>query len=132
MMADRPGRSEGPLVEVRALVDSGAYRSSFPLQVAGDLGIEQRELVEDQAGGVGVGSHFRVWTTPVPIRAGVALFEAASDGTRQPWGPGFTLTPAFIEHDAFLLGRADFFRAFTVTFEETPEGPVFHLDTLDS
>ena len=102
------------------------------MQVAGDLGIEQHELVEDPAGGVGVGSHFRVWTTPVPIQAGIALFEPASDGTRQPWGPGFALTPAFIEHDAFLLGRADFFRAFTVTFEETAEGPVFHLDPPDS
>jgi len=128
MVADRPGRREDPLVEVPALVDSGAYRSSFPLRIAHDLGIEQHELVEDPAGGVGVGSHFRVWTTPVPIRAGIALFESASDGTRQPWGPGFTLTPAFIEHEAFLLGRADFFRAFTVMFEETPVGPVFHIE----
>lgn len=132
MVADRPGPPEGRLVELPALVDSGAYRSSFPLQIAHALGIEQHELVEDPAGGAGVGSHFRVWTTPVPIRAGIALFESASDGTRQPWGPGFTLAPAFIEHDVFLLGRADFFRAFKLTFEEAPAGPVFYVDTPDS
>lgn len=85
--------------------------------------------MEDPSGGIGVGSRFRVWTTTVPIRGGIAFFENDPAGNARPWGPGFTLSPAFAEHDAFLLGRGDFFRAFTVTFEETEAGPVFHLDT---
>jgi hypothetical protein len=36
------------------------------------------------------------------------------------WGPVFRLNPAFAEVDAFLWGWADFFRRFTITFEEGP------------
>jgi hypothetical protein len=128
MVVDRPGAQQPPPVSVIALVDSGAYRSSFPLQIATDLGIQPNELVEDPQGGEGVGSHFRVWTTTVPIRAGIAFFEPAPDGTDQPWGAGFTLSPAFTEHNSFLLGRADFFAALAVTFENTATGPIFHVD----
>lgn len=128
MVTERPGEPRGPLVQVLAVVDSGAYRTSLPLQIAIDLGIQQHELTEDPAGGIGVGSHFRLWTTNVPIMAGVALFELAADGSSQPWGNGFSVNPAFTEHDAFLLGREDFFAAFTVTFENGPDGGVFHLD----
>lgn len=40
--------------------------------------------------------------------------------------------PRQIAFDAFLLGRADFFQAFTVTFETRPNGTqVFHLDAPD-
>lgn len=127
MAVDRP-QGEGPLVTVFAMVDSGAYRSVFPLQIATDLGLQPHELVEDPHGGFGVGSHFRAWTTTLPIRTGVALMEAAPDGTERPWGPGFNLSPIFTEHDSFLLGRADFFRVFTVTFEDRAGGPVVHLD----
>jgi hypothetical protein len=77
---------------------------------------------------MGVGSKFRVWTTTVPIMAGVGLFEPAADGSVQGWGAGFSISPAFTEHDAFLLGRDDFFSVFTVTFENTTSGTVFHLD----
>jgi hypothetical protein len=115
-------------LSVIATVDSGAYRSIFPLQVARALGIQDDELVQDAHQGEGVGSRFTIWTTTVPIRAGVALFEAAADGSDRLWGPGFALSPAFTEHDVFLLGRADFFAVFRVTFEVTPTGPVFHLD----
>jgi hypothetical protein len=126
----RPGAPAGPLAEVLALVDSGADRSAFPLQIAKDLGIADNELVEEPAGGAGVGSTFRVWTTTVPIMAGIGFFQPAPDGTVQPWGPGFSLNPSFVEADAFLLGRADFFQAFTVTFDMNGAGQtVFHLDT---
>jgi hypothetical protein len=64
----------------------------------------------------------------VPILAGVGLFEPAPDGSVVAWGPGFALSPAFTEHDAVLLGREDFFVAFTITFESQPGGAVFHLD----
>ncbi len=45
-----------------------------------------------------------------------------------PWGPTFALNPAFSEKDPMLLGRADFFQAFTVTFQKSPTTPAFHLD----
>jgi hypothetical protein len=46
----------------------------------------------------------------------------------QPWGPVFELSPAFSEKEPLLLGRHDFFKAFTVTFQEDARTPVFHLD----
>jgi hypothetical protein len=129
MVVRRPDEAYGPPVEVLAMVDSGAYRSAFPLAIADDLGIQPHELAEDPRGGGGVGSRFRVWTATVSIMTGVRLFQPPPDGTVQPWGPGFRLDPAFIEHDAFLLGRADFFRAFDIVFSEVDGQPVFHLDT---
>lgn len=88
------------------------------MTIAGDLGLGAHELVEDRRGALGVGSQLRLWRPAVPIRGQVAT-----------WGPHFVLSPAFVEVDVFLLGRADFFPAFTITFEETPGGPVVHLDT---
>jgi hypothetical protein len=131
MAVDRPGETQPDPVSVIAMVDSGAYRTSFPLQIAYDLGIQPDELVEDEHGGVGVGSQFRVWTTTTDIHAGIAFFEPAPDGTERPWGEGFSLSPAFTEHNAFLLGRADFFAAFDVTFENGSEGPLFHIDQAE-
>lgn len=60
-MTERAGEPQGPLTEVLAIVDSGAYRTSLPLAVAVDLGLNPDDLVEDPHGGMGVGSHFRVW-----------------------------------------------------------------------
>jgi hypothetical protein len=110
-----------------ALVDSGAYRTTFPLKIAGDLGIRRDELILRSGGGRGVKSHFDVWTSSLPIRAGVSMRDA-STGADSPWGPAFTLSPFFIDGGSFLLGRADFFSVFTVTFEEG-RGRVFHLDS---
>ena len=42
-------------------------------------------------------------------------------------GAGLTLSPFFVDGGSFLLGRADFFSVFTVTFEEG-RGRIFHLD----
>ena len=128
MQADRPAAPPGPFVEVLAMVDSGAFRTCLPKQIAYDLGIGDDELIEDPDGGTGVGSAFRFWTTTISIRAGIGLFAPAPDGSTQPWGPGFALDPAFTETDAFLLGRADFFRAFKVSFAEEADGSVFYLD----
>jgi hypothetical protein len=47
---------------------------------------------------------------------------AADHGGRLP------LDPLFADADVALLGRADFLRAFTITFQEHPETPVYHLD----
>jgi hypothetical protein len=109
-----------------ALVDSGADRTTFPLKVAWKLGINQDELILRPGGSRGVKSRFDVWTSSVPIRAGVSR-RAVSSGADSAWGPAFTLWPFFIDDGSFLLGRADFFSVFTVTFEEG-RGRVFHLD----
>jgi hypothetical protein len=63
----------------------------------------------------------------VPIRAGISTRDVSTDADLA-WGPAFTLSPFFIDDGSFLLGRADFFSVFTVTFEEG-RGRVFHLDT---
>jgi hypothetical protein len=61
----------------------------------------------------------------MPARIGIELVSTGADSA---WGPTFTLWPFFIDDGSFLLGRADFFGVFTVTFEEG-RGRVFHLDT---
>jgi hypothetical protein len=129
MVVDRPGRLPPSLVLLTALVDSGSDRTTFPLKIARKLGIQRDELILRPGGGRGVKSHFAVWTSPVPIRAGVSRRDL-STGTDSAWGPAFTLSPVFIDDGSFLLGRADFFSVFTVTFEEG-RGRVFHLDTSD-
>ena len=113
-------------VVLRALVDSGADRTTFPLKVAWQLGIQRNELILHPGAGRGVKSRFDLWTSSVPIRAGISRRDV-STGADSPWGPTFTLSPYFIDDNSFLLGRADFFSVFTVTFEEG-RGRVFHLD----
>ena len=44
------------------------------------------------------------------------------------WGPRFRLNPAFSEKQAQLLGRADFFQVFSVSFQESPTTLLFHLN----
>jgi hypothetical protein len=126
MVVDRPGRLTPPPLLLTALVDSGADRTTFPLKIARGLGIQQDELILRPGGGRGVKSRFDVWTSSLPIRAGVSTYNA-STGADAAWGPAFTLRPFFIDDGSFLLGRADFFSVFTVTFEEG-RGRVFHLD----
>jgi hypothetical protein len=85
------------------------------------------ELILRPGGGRGVKSHFDVWTSSVPIRAGISARDDSADAD-SAWGPAFTLQPFFIDGGSFLLRRADFFSVFTVTFEEG-RGRIFHLDT---
>jgi hypothetical protein len=68
----------------------------------------------------------RCLDTSVPIRAGISRRDVSA-GADAAWGPTFTLSPFFIDDGSFLLGRADFFSVFTVTFEEG-RGRIFHLD----
>lgn len=126
MVVGRPGEASPSPVLLAALVDSGADRTTLPLEIAWKLGIQQNELILHRDGGRGVRSYFDLWTSSVQIRAGVRRHDA-STGAESAWGPAFTLCPSFIDDDLSLLGRADFFSVFTVTFEEG-RGRVFHLD----
>ena len=48
----------------------------------------------------------------------------------QPWGPTFDVNPAFTDlqpEPSPLLGRADFFRAFVVTFNEDIQTQTFTI-----
>lgn len=91
------------------------------------LGIGDHELLPHPTGGQGVRSRFDLWTTTVSIWAQVRWRDRAS-GADSTWGPAFPLSPWFVDDDdAFLLGRADFFAVFTITFEES-RSRVFHLD----
>ena len=129
MVADRPRRPPHPPVLLTALVDSGADRTTFPLKTARRLGIQRDELILRPGGGRGVKSRFEVWTSSLPIRAGISRHDV-STGADSSWGAGLTVSPFFVDGGSFLLGRADFFSVFTVTFEEG-RGRVFHLDASD-
>lgn len=130
LSVQREGEALSPPVTLIAMVDSGAFTSALPIQVARDLGITDDELEQDPDGGFGVGSHFSFSRPTVPVIGGVARLTL--EGTSVPWADGFVMAPVFTEHNSFLLGRQDFFKAFTVTFEEgNADGPFFHLDAPD-
>jgi hypothetical protein len=82
--------------------------------------------MRDAIDGVGVeGASFPTWSSSVALQARII----ANFGQGPvPWGPIFPLNPAFSEKAAALLGRQDFFQAFTVTFAENAAAPAFHLD----
>ncbi|MEX2194340.1 MAG: hypothetical protein WD844_03565 [Thermoleophilaceae bacterium] len=112
------------MAAVIALVDSGAHRSCFPVQIARQLRIKSK-LKKDPCGAKGVGSKFTTWSSTVPLHG-----QIVATGRSGPalWGPRFRFEPAFVEDDdAFLLGRADFFNVFTVAFDRGPNSS-FHLD----
>lgn len=125
LTADRGGLKPSATVPVFGIVDSGADRSFFPMQIAARLGlILKDDLVEDQGTSRGVGSSFKTWSSTVTIRAQIVANFVTGP---QTWGPQIVLTPAFgKEIDSFLLGRDDFFAPFTVTFEQ--QAHLFHLD----
>jgi hypothetical protein len=115
------GRLSRPQLVV-AVVDSGADRTVLPLSVALRLAIMDT-LERDPADGFGFeGGAFPIWRSSLPLLGQVI----ANDGTA--WGPRFPLAPVFADADIALLGREDFFRAFTITFQEHPAAPVYHLD----
>ena len=125
MVVERAGAPTPRPILLWALVDSGADRTTFPLKIARDLGIQRDELILRPGGGRGVKSRFGLDELPSDPRR--LSRHDVSTGAETPWGPAFRLWPFFIDDDSSLLGRADFFSVFTVTFEEG-RGRVFHLD----
>jgi hypothetical protein len=80
-------------------------------------------LVRDARAGLGVeGRAFPLWRSSAVLHA-----QVVTDVGRR-WGPRFRLDPMFADADVALLGREDFFRAFTITFQEHATTPVYHLD----
>ncbi len=104
--------TEGGFFDMVGLIDSGAPFTVVPLGVAAELGIEE-QLEEDEAIEV-AGASTDAWTFPGDITARVRIED-------EDWGSAFPLYPVFADIDVFLLGRADFFAAFIVTFNETVE-----------
>ena len=90
------------------------------------LGLREHELDQDPGGAAGVGSRFPTWRSHLDVR-GFVLRPAIHDAGRA-WGPELRLSPVFAEPRLALLGRADFFPHFRITFETDPLGPIFHLD----
>lgn len=128
LFAIRPASLPPVFTTIGACVDSGASRSFLPLEVAHRLGIQPQELTQDAHGGMGVeGAGFDTHSSTVPIEA-MVMALIGPNNTFQAWGPRFVLQPAFSEKDPMLLGRSDFFQAFTVSFQEHAQTPVFHLD----
>jgi hypothetical protein len=65
----------------------------------------------------------------MPIRGVVAAVFDPTTGP-EPWGPGFAMNPAFTDlrpEPPTLLGRADFFQAFSILFEEDAATPSFTI-----
>jgi hypothetical protein len=62
---------------------------------------------------------FDTWASSTPIDAQVV--RVTPDGL-EDFGPEFHLNPAFAEKGSFVLGRADFFPHFSITFEPARYG----------
>jgi hypothetical protein len=118
-----------PVVFVLGCVDSGADRTLLPLSTARRLGIKANQLTLDPGTSGGVGSTFNTWSSTVPIRGVVAAILDPAKGP-EPWGPGFAMNPAFTNlqpEPSTLLGRADFFQAFSISFDEDAATPSFTI-----
>jgi hypothetical protein len=112
---------------VPAMVDSGAARSMFPMQVAQRLGIAT-SLTQDKTGAVGVeGENFPTWSYPSSLQAQILQVQREPVGASAPWGDQFVLNPAFSDKSAFLLGREDFFAIFRVEFNPGNPLPTFSI-----
>ena len=114
------------LVTTVAIVDSGSSLSLFPVELALELGLEERDLTPSPHGAQGVEGLFETWSASEPIWGRVLSGRTSG---RELWGQEFALRPLFSEHEVALLGRWDFFRAFVITFEEDERAPRFHLDS---
>jgi hypothetical protein len=109
------------------MVDSGAARSIFPMQIAQRLGITEA-LVQDQVGARGVeGVGFSTWSYPPGLQAHVVRIAQKRPHKVTNWGSPFTLNPAFCHKDPFLLGRQDFFATFRVAFAPGNPHPTFSI-----
>jgi len=128
LMANRGVKvSPTPVVFVLGCVDSGACRTLVPLSVAARLGLQANELTLDQGSFGGVGSSINTWSSSVSVLGTVMAFPRNARPA-QPWGPVVDLNPGFTDlqpEPATLLGRADFFRAFVITFNEDATAPSF-------
>ena len=119
---------EGPvgIRSVAGVVDSGADRTLLPKSLATRLGIPPEHL-EPAGGAEGAGGvWFPTWETAYAIKARVVVPFEQPRGP-EPWGPWIEMNPEFATDTIPLFGRADFFTAFTVTFDQ-PTGKIFHLD----
>jgi hypothetical protein len=100
-----------------ALVDSGATRSMFPMEIAQRLGIEE-QLTQDAVGAMGVeGGGFPTWSFLPGLQGQIVRVPPENPQQSEPWGASFAMTPAFAHKDVFLLGRQDFFAVFQIKFE---------------
>jgi hypothetical protein len=119
---------EGPagVRSVAGVVDSGADRTLLPKGLATRLGIPPEDLMPaggaEGAGGV----WFPTWETRYAIKARVVVPFAPPRGP-EPWGPEIEMNPEFATETIPMFGRADFFQAFRVTFDQ-PRASIFHLD----
>lgn len=135
MRVDRTAvtEAEQPVVFIIGLVDSGAHRTLLPISLADELGLARSsELVEDAGSSGGIGSMFKTWSSTVTIMGQIAAFVDGGPDPA-PWGPAFPLTPGFTDLEpepSALLGRADFFQAFEITFNEGPDAPTFSVSPI--
>jgi len=102
-------------LDAYALVDSGADRTTFSTRHAAALGVDLSAASPTRARGVG-GSDV-VFPVDLVVTAQGVRFAAQLNFSPQ-WTTAFG-----------LLGRADFFRAFRVAFDEPDE--MLYLDRFD-
>lgn len=99
---------------ILGVVDSGADRSMFPLEIADLLGIPDALVKDEVLAGGAAGPGFPTWSSSEEIRG--QIVRLTDDRELFPWGPEFPMNPAFAESEHFLLGREDFFVPFVVSF----------------
>ena len=115
---------------VDGFVDSGATRSMLPVSIAERLGIRWALEADAIPGTAVTGEEFPTFS----YRQGILNAQIAVDlPVPHFWGPKFNFNPGFAEFSGRMagltvLGRADFFRRFFITFEEHGEGGILELE----
>ena len=104
-----------------ATIDSGAHRSILPRDWAQPLGLA-KALRRERIRTAGADDRrIKTWSQPEPVIVQVAYIES---GVQRLWGPRMSLVPSFAKTSEAILGMADFFPYFTVTFEAGTYGAV--------
>jgi hypothetical protein len=101
------------------VVDSGATHSAFPLELAAEIGISRDDLVRVPGGARGLGNGERAvpaWR-PRYITVNAQVVADIAGGEAERFGSPFALNPWFLEEsERMILGQADFFKHFKVSF----------------
>ena len=109
--------------DLMMLVDSGARQTLLPLYLAQPLACDAIPVSTADPIPV-IGGETEAWKLGLPL-AGQLLHYV--DGKKETYGPKFEIQPLFAEMRSGLLGRADFFQAFTVSFTLNGDGPELNL-----
>ena len=108
-------------------VDSGSDRSLCPLVFAEELGLQADLVPDEKRGEPAIGGTFDLWSPKEVAIHGQIVLPDPEENDFVPWGPLFSMAPAFADTDTLLLGQSDFFAAFDIKFLNRDGGSMLEI-----